>query len=205
MPPRRAAKWDSTAPEETLIRAFCWEISQAFKPAFLYHLNVNYNQLVKMTFLRNYTEKVPLARLRQAAIDGFAPPAQRLCIVLARVLMAWPLPPEIGQRVLDFLPGWPTGLTPREVHRLCAMHFLGPLTRKAGKLTMTLPKDGDFTPPATGPRSQTAAATAMMQSALAQRAQWWNIYPPDRHHFVDVVETKVSTVKTRLGVKMVRR
>ena len=175
----RAPRWNPSATEDTLVRAFSWELAQALKPAFFLNPDINFNQLQKVTFLRDYTEKVPLARLRSAAIDGFAPPAQRLCVVLARLLSR--LPPELGVHVLDYVPGWPKvagqALPPARLHSLCAAHFLGPLARKAGKLTMGLPKDGAFKPPASGPRSEAAAATEMMQSAMAQRQAWWNKHP----------------------------
>lgn len=174
MAPRRTrGEWAAGATTDELLLAFKWELAQALKQPFI-DCNSNYNQQKKVTFLRDYSEIIPLPLLRNAAIDALAPPAQRKCVAVARALRR--LPPELAARVLRFA-DWPMAygkaLSPAQLHDLCKAHFLGALTSRGGKLTMAIPRDGDFP-------EKSAAVSAIIDSAWAQRAAWWKLFPPRR-------------------------
>ena len=95
-PRRTAGAWAGDATRDDLLLAFRWELAQALKQPLI-ECGGNYNQQRKVTFLRDYSEKIPLALLRMAAIDAFTPPAQRECVAVARVLRR--LPPELAAHV----------------------------------------------------------------------------------------------------------
>ena len=165
---KRAAGWQPSADEATLLRAFRWEVAQALKLAFTSF--DEYNQQNKITFLRNYSAHIPLHKLWNAIVTEFAPALQQKLAMAGKVLGSR-LPPELVNRVLGFLPGLSEfGLLPG-VRRSCAAHFFSQLEVKSGKLMVTLPKDDDWSP-----KSQDARVSRLLNLHWAQHHAWWGAY-----------------------------
>ena len=169
MPPRRrAADWQPRADEATLLRAFRWEVAQALKLAFT---SVDeFNKQNKITFLRNYSEHVPLHKLWNAIVNEFAPPLQQKLALVPRVLGSR-LPPELVDRVLRFLPGVSELGSLPDARRSCATHFFSQLEVKGGKLMVTLPKDNDWSS-----KKEDTRVSRLMAQPWVQRQAWWDQY-----------------------------
>ena len=137
---RIAEGWGDATDTATLLHCFRWEIAQALKASFL--TPATYNTRHKVTFTRDYSAKVPLGVLRDAAFRAFAPPLQRLCAALAGALSRRrALPQRAEALIFGFY--FPGVLSVAGLAARCAPYCLGPpATTAAGTLTLRLPKGG---------------------------------------------------------------
>ena len=174
MAPRASAWNPRDESDHELLTAFRWEIAQALKLAFT-HFD-EYDKQNKITFLRNYAVRFPIERLEACTITEFGPPLQRKIRLLMTVLD--PLPPELWDNITCFLEGWPKSggrpLTLQAAETLCAKHFFGPLELKGGKLSMALPKSGDWGNHRK-PKGVSKEVTSLMEQPWVKRHEWWDL------------------------------